>query len=429
MYAWFKFSSKNEKTLLQFALKHNVNNTYTIADIYCVSLSVRRNPIVDPSLSFAPRIFNLKGWASGKPSPKKKIKCLLPWLGLAQAPSPAPGQIPTRTHKNKFSKKASLKNLGLGGVGAHFMIRGIHLSWCVYLSGAIALTYFPAKWYVSYKSNECSIIHASVAVSKEQRESISLGDHMFELTKYYSAPELEACENRRGGYGLELIENWRKSHLNLCSGYTVDNSSSIDCYLKADAPVPMNLCTTSNSQIDLGEDNVKIDKNFRVGNRNVEPGSVKVDCQADRLRLLPRSQFPTSTGAWFLDGLLDSQSLKCSQRADYPLFLITRWRATNPFHILEDLSQTFISMMVLRKELRVKDTQTAAHSQMQIIFVDDLPEGPWFDAWQRLFYTPKLSGRRSYRKFSETRHLSGDHVPLTKVTNPTHGKPDPTVTS
>jgi len=81
-----------------------------------------------------------------------------------------------------------------------------------------------------------------------------------------------------------------------------------------------------------------------------------------------------------VDALRDNASLQCDRWVEHPVFFISRWRVTNPFHILEDLTQTFVSLMVARDVLREHG------HKLEIVFADDmLAGGPFFPAWDALF--------------------------------------------
>ena len=94
---------------------------------------------------------------------------------------------------------------------------------------------------------------------------------------------------------------------------------------------------------------------------------------------------------WLLSGLVDRAALSCRHWFNVPVLFLTRWRATNPFHIMEDLTQTFISVMVARESLGARDVPPP----LQLLMVDDMPRGPFFAAWDALFLSnPRLGHLR-----------------------------------
>ena len=89
---------------------------------------------------------------------------------------------------------------------------------------------------------------------------LSIGETMFRMVEQYEEylAENDVCASTSfDGYGVRFIEQWRAAHMNLCSGDLSGKvspnlsafDSSIDCYAKTNAPVPMTLCTTTNSQV------------------------------------------------------------------------------------------------------------------------------------------------------------------------------------
>ena len=207
-------------------------------------------------------------------------------------------------------------------------------------------------------------------------------------------------------FSKELITQWENAHLNLC----YDETSRIDCHLMVHHPTTsvLNLCSARNAMIDtgVGDWGSKLDHNFRGGNEAIASGAFQVSCptwRVDYFSNLQQTLYPTCLGAWMRDALIGNQKGLCSSKASAvqqpphrnrtSVAFLTRWREHNIFHIMDDMTQTFVSLAILRNELlRRPDSSVVNWTGVQFVFVDDMVEGKLWELWPKLFSGPSAEG-------------------------------------
>ncbi|PNW72430.1 hypothetical protein CHLRE_16g678997v5 [Chlamydomonas reinhardtii] len=250
-----------------------------------------------------------------------------------------------------------------------------------------------------------------------------------EGAKIAGAAASKACSE---GYGVPLIERWRKGRVQLCEpgagrrrrrallrdvpadgGDGQRNGTAADSAGSVAAPAP------ARSRIDVfpvkdkratnmfaAAENTVVDASAFLGGTPGEMpaaprGSFAAACSVspERLQALKAEAYleVENVKRWLGDALQADAYTKVAQacvpppeRAAtagaaarksgpvlHPVLLLTRWDTTNAFHSLEEVVTTFISLAVLNDERLVDQG-------LQVVIADGKPDGYYLDVWASL---------------------------------------------
>ncbi|KAJ3118375.1 hypothetical protein HDU96_002217 [Phlyctochytrium bullatum] len=150
-------------------------------------------------------------------------------------------------------------------------------------------------------------------------------------------------------------------------------SSSISCKT-IDAHIPHTVCDTHNIVVSV------------QGLRQSHPHSMKPkfgtiisSCALNETRWFRPHVFGNGAVGWFRGGvdiLSSSESVHCDAWVNTPVFAIKRWNTINPFHVHQDLLNTFIAYAALELDA----------SKMQVVVLDErAPDGPFVSAYTDVF--------------------------------------------
>lgn len=181
-------------------------------------------------------------------------------------------------------------------------------------------------------------------------------------------------------YGHKMISDWKLTRFELCRN---NSTSKISCYLRYDAAVTRRLCVLDNTEVRLYEPyyNITTTNLSLASEVTMRSDIVSADCDREELiydgrkerllqydSLLKVDEFTRST----------KSSLQCDYNVRHTVFWIWRWDATNAYHFMEDITNTFVSLILLDED----------PYQVEIAIYDGMKgnvDNPLFTLWSQLF--------------------------------------------
>jgi len=133
-------------------------------------------------------------------------------------------------------------------------------------------------------------------------------------------------------YGGALIESWKRTRLDVCSG---SKHSSLSCFANNEyLDEPRLICVGQNTEIHVSE---AASKNASIG------GIMSVDCSLEVYHWLSKRVWPA--GPMTNPSRLDN--LECANFINHTVFWLNRYDVRNKFHVLEDAVTTLQTLLVL----------------------------------------------------------------------------------
>ncbi|KAJ5078857.1 beta-12-xylosyltransferase [Anaeramoeba ignava] len=174
--------------------------------------------------------------------------------------------------------------------------------------------------------------------------------------------EIEITKKCSDQYGFSLINNWKKSRINICSGI---GSSQISCY-KRFQPEKHILCTGNNVEIKGYDPFFKAGSTSLPAKNNVHfgEGFLTVDCNQEIKNWIPSDQWEMHMD-YVIGNMVSVPEMNCEHWINETAMFIFRWDYRNSYHALEDYITTFISLMILDEDPQ----------KIQLVFTDDMPSG------------------------------------------------------
>jgi len=167
----------------------------------------------------------------------------------------------------------------------------------------------------------------------------------------------ERCTQR---FGTELINNYHRAHIHLCTGL---HDSNVSCYVNTKYKVPRMLCVGNNGKTET------------LSSKRSKNGAVKkllFDCDAKVYEKLPPSVWHKGP----LARISTTDQLSCTDYVEHPVFVLSRYDYKNIYHVLEDVVTTYESLLVLDLD----------PINVELVIWDDFPyQNTLFQIWKTLF--------------------------------------------
>lgn len=181
-------------------------------------------------------------------------------------------------------------------------------------------------------------------------------------------------------YGTKMIDDWKLTRIELCKN---SSKSKISCFLRYDAAVIRRLCVLHNIEMRLYEPyyNTSTSDLSTASKIIMRDDIVSADCNPQVLNNDGKNeQIPDYDSLLRVDKFKPSRklSLQCKHNVTHPVFWIWRWDTTNAFHFLEDIVNTFVSLIILDED----------PDQVEIAIYDGMKgnvDNPLFTLWSQLF--------------------------------------------
>ncbi|XP_037043643.1 beta-1,2-xylosyltransferase RCN11-like [Bradysia coprophila] len=181
-------------------------------------------------------------------------------------------------------------------------------------------------------------------------------------------------------YGPEMFEIWKATAFETC---TNESTSKITCYLRYDEAVTRRMCLLSNTKIRLYEpyyvastSNLSSEATIKMQN-----DILAADCAPFERNYNGIDERKMQFDSFFhVDKFEASRNgdLQCNHTVLHTVFWMWRWDATNAYHFLEDVTNTFASLALLDED--PDQVEIAIYDGMQGIV-----NNPLFTFWSELF--------------------------------------------
>lgn len=185
--------------------------------------------------------------------------------------------------------------------------------------------------------------------------------------------------NCREKYGIKMFDVWKSTKLEMC---TNESTSKISCYYRYDGDVKRRLCLLLNTKIRLHEPyyNASTSDLSSPATVHMLDDIVSADCEPVANYNGKAEHKIEFDSLFHVDKFNASRQvdLQCSHTVPHTVFWIYRWDATNAFHYLEDVTNTFVSLILLDEN----------PNQVEIAIYDGMTgivNNPLFTLWSELF--------------------------------------------
>lgn len=231
-----------------------------------------------------------------------------------------------------------------------------------------------SSWH--YLEDEPPLLYDDSSRRKGQRTSALVGHS----PSFYFKPFLDLNNTELGDsdskcsekYGVGLIQGWKAQKKLVCvPDETTALQTSMDCFYHKDQATE-NLCEVRKFALDVAK--IKSIESLDQDDAQVWGGSMVGQCTLDSNEF-QESRFGNAAQKRLLHAFVTTKSeIQCDKWYEKPVFVLSRWDATNLYHAHEDFIQTFSAYLVAG--LDVKDTL--------IVLADAMKLGPFFDFWDHV---------------------------------------------
>lgn len=206
------------------------------------------------------------------------------------------------------------------------------------------------------------------------------------LTKYVLKYEAQLQDNADWSkdcglkYGIKMFDVWKSTKFDIC---TNESTSEITCYLRYDEAVTRRLCVLINTKIRTYEPYYVVNTSDLSLPAAVEMDDaiVSADCERVRIYYNGKNERKMQFDSLFhVDKFTATRKLdlQCNNMVLHTVFWIWRWDATNAYHFLEDVTNTFVSLILLNED--PNHVEVAIYDGMKVI-----SNNPLFTFWSELF--------------------------------------------
>lgn len=213
---------------------------------------------------------------------------------------------------------------------------------------------------------------------KNQKIKIGLSSTLrnYELIR----DEADWSKNCAEKYGWKMFDAWRSTKFDIC---TNQSTSRITCYLRYDEAVTRRLCLLINTKIRLYAPYYVPNTSdlSSVAAVNMHNDIVSADCEPIATNYNWMDERKMQFDNFFHVDKFDASrqlDLQCSHNVLHTVFWMWRWDATNAYHFLEDVTNTFVSLILLNED----------PNQVEIAIYDGMAgivNNPLFTFWSELF--------------------------------------------
>lgn len=210
--------------------------------------------------------------------------------------------------------------------------------------------------------------------------SHSLDSTLFgHIWKYHSEKE-DLVENCGQKYGIEMFHSWESTKFEIC---TNESLSQITCFLRYDEAGTRQLCLLSKTKIRLHEPHYVASTSDPASLATIvmDNDIVSADCEPLATSNNGRNERMMQFDSLFHVDKFNASRMRdfqCSNVVKHTVFWMWRWDATNAYHFLEDMTNTFSSLILLGED----------PNEVEIAIYDGLGgivNYPLFTLWSELF--------------------------------------------
>lgn len=181
-------------------------------------------------------------------------------------------------------------------------------------------------------------------------------------------------------YGIRMFDEWKSTKFEIC---TNESTSKITCYLRYDEAVTRRLCLLINTKVRLHEPHYVANTSDLSSSAAVTmyDDIVSADCDPVVTHYNEANEHKMQFDSLFrLDKFKTSRKpdLQCEHIVSHTVFWLWRWDATNAYHFLEDITNTFVSLILFNED--PNEVEIAIYDGMGGIL-----KNPLFTLWYDLF--------------------------------------------